>query len=223
MVIKKLPKTIRYITTAIVTVGLVGKAKKAPGTLGSLLSVAAFYLLLPAYLMQCPADKHAAIIPNQQLNFQLIKLVSIKCMLFICCKILLIAVLLLALGCFFVRIYVNDILNDSKCDPKEVVIDEFVGQLIALALCIPSTKLFIDEIASSHLTQMHLQNIAYALAFLPFILFRLFDILKPWPVGYVDKNLKGYLGIMVDDVLAAMLASMTQYAILVTHWALFCR
>ena len=39
-----------------------------------------------------------------------------------------------------------------------------------------------------------------------FVLFRLFDILKPWPVRYVDKQVKGGLGIMLDDVLAAVLA-----------------
>ena len=36
-----------------------------------------------------------------------------------------------------------------------------------------------------------------------FVLFRIFDILKPWPVGWADQNIKGGLGIMVDDLLAA--------------------
>ena len=38
-----------------------------------------------------------------------------------------------------------------------------------------------------------------------FVVFRLFDILKPWPVGWADRELEGGLGIMVDDVLAGLL------------------
>ena len=41
---------------------------------------------------------------------------------------------------------------------------------------------------------------------LAFGLFRLFDILKPWPIGWLDRNLKGGLGIMVDDVAAGLVA-----------------
>jgi phosphatidylglycerophosphatase A len=39
-----------------------------------------------------------------------------------------------------------------------------------------------------------------------FILFRIFDILKPWPISYVDKHVAGGFGIMVDDVLAGLAA-----------------
>ncbi|MCF6238986.1 MAG: phosphatidylglycerophosphatase A, partial [Candidatus Marinimicrobia bacterium] len=37
-----------------------------------------------------------------------------------------------------------------------------------------------------------------------FLLFRLFDIWKPWPIGYLDRHLSGGLGIMLDDVLAGI-------------------
>ena len=69
-------------------------------------------------------------------------------------------------------------------DPREVVIDEVAGQWLAL-LFAPRT-----------LT-------AYAAAFL---LFRAFDIFKPWPVGWADRKLPGGLGIMADDVLAGAYA-----------------
>jgi phosphatidylglycerophosphatase A len=39
-----------------------------------------------------------------------------------------------------------------------------------------------------------------------FVLFRVFDILKPWPIGWVDRKLKGGIGVMLDDVLAGLLA-----------------
>lgn len=47
-----------------------------------------------------------------------------------------------------------------------------------------------------------------------FLLFRLFDILKPWPIGWADRRVQGGLGIMLDDVLAAL------YALLILQLAL---
>ena len=43
-------------------------------------------------------------------------------------------------------------------------------------------------------------------AFLAFILFRIFDILKPWPINQVDSKLKNALGVILDDVIAALYA-----------------
>lgn len=66
-------------------------------------------------------------------------------------------------------------------DPGQVVIDEVAGQWLVLTLA-PRTL------------------VGYALGF---ALFRLFDIVKPWPVSWADRRLKGGLGIMLDDILAA--------------------
>jgi phosphatidylglycerophosphatase A len=61
------------------------------------------------------------------------------------------------------------------------------------------------------------------LAFIPFswttmavgfVLFRLFDILKPWPIRVVDQKLRGGLGIMLDDVIAAIIANIVLRLIL---------
>lgn len=48
-----------------------------------------------------------------------------------------------------------------------------------------------------------------------FVLFRLFDILKPWPIIVVDKRLHGGVGIMLDDVLAGLMACLSLHAILI--------
>lgn len=72
-------------------------------------------------------------------------------------------------------------------DPSKVVIDEFVGYLITMIL-VPT-------------------NFRYMI--LGFILFRFFDILKPLGIRYLDKNLKGGLGVMLDDVLAGIYACIT--------------
>jgi phosphatidylglycerophosphatase A len=46
-----------------------------------------------------------------------------------------------------------------------------------------------------------------------FALFRFFDIVKPFPVGWIDRNVKGGLGVMLDDVVAGILAGMTSVLI----------
>ena len=74
-------------------------------------------------------------------------------------------------------------------DPQEIVIDEVVGQMLPL-IAIPIYE------------TLHPLPIIYYITG-SFLLFRLFDILKPYPINYVDNNVKGSLGIMLDDVLAS--------------------
>ena len=78
----------------------------------------------------------------------------------------------------------------SSNDPQEIVIDEFVGQMLPL-LAIPIYE-----------TLYLLPKMYYCIP--AFLLFRLFDILKPYPVSYVDKNVKGAIGIMLDDIFAGI-------------------
>ena len=87
--------------------------------------------------------------------------------------------LVFILGCWSSSAYVKLV---GREDPGEVVIDEVAGQWIVL-LAAP------------------LDPVAYVFAFL---LFRVFDILKPWPISMADKNIKGGFGIMFDDVLAGV-------------------
>jgi len=72
----------------------------------------------------------------------------------------------------------------DRGDPGLVVIDEIVGQLIALAAVPHHT---IPVVAG-------------------FVLFRLFDIIKPFPVGWFDRHIHGGMGIMLDDVAAGLYA-----------------
>ena len=80
-------------------------------------------------------------------------------------------------------------------DPAECVIDELAGQWLACAFCLLSFGGFLSA--------NHISLPIFALAFL---LFRLFDIWKPWPVGWADQNIKGGLGIMTDDMIAGLMA-----------------
>ena len=83
--------------------------------------------------------------------------------------------------------FVKDLTNK---DPKEVVIDEFIGQSIPICLY---------EIAHSEPTSPARVLTFY---FIMFILFRIFDIAKPYPVSYYDKNFKNSFGVIMDDVCA---------------------
>ena len=81
-------------------------------------------------------------------------------------------------------------------DPSEVVMDEVVGQWIALmAISYPSWSMGID------ITRLWPGWIA------GFLLFRLFDITKPGPIGWADRKLPGAAGVMMDDLLAGMAAA----------------
>ena len=80
---------------------------------------------------------------------------------------------------------------DNK-DPNEVVIDEFIGQSIPICLY---------EIAHEG-TKETSQVLTFY--FIMFILFRIFDIVKPYPVSYYDKNFKNSFGVIMDDVCAGL-------------------
>ena len=105
-------------------------------------------------------------------------------------NIVLIGVIIIFLvSLYAVNIFIKDM--DNK-DPKEIVVDEFIGQSIPICLY---------EIAhegtkeTSHVLTFY---------FIMFILFRIFDIIKPYPVSYYDKNFKNSFGVIMDDVCAGL-------------------
>ena len=95
---------------------------------------------------------------------------------------------------FFISLYaVNIFIKDlPNKDPKEIVIDEFIGQSIPICFYevahdIPKET---DQVLKFY--------------FIMFILFRIFDIAKPFPVSYYDKNFKNSFGVIMDDVCAGL-------------------
>ena len=92
---------------------------------------------------------------------------------------------------FYSFVALNNSFDTFKSDdPQEIVIDEVIGQMIPL-LAIPVYE-----------TLYPIPTIFYCIA--SFLIFRLFDIWKPYPINYVDNNIKGSLGIMLDDILASI-------------------
>ena len=81
--------------------------------------------------------------------------------------------------------------NENK-DPGEIIIDEFIGQ---------SIPIYLYEI--SHGTEKTSDE-AIIFYFICFVLFRYFDIMKPFPVSFFDKNFKNSFGVIMDDVCAGL-------------------
>jgi len=103
--------------------------------------------------------------------------------------ILICIVIIFFISLYAVNIFIKDF--DNK-DPKEVVIDEFIGQSIPICLY---------EIAHEGTKEI---NQVLTFYFIMFILFRIFDIVKPYPVSYYDKNFKNSFGVIMDDVCAGL-------------------
>ena len=82
--------------------------------------------------------------------------------------------------------------NSEDKDPREIVIDEFIGQ---------SIPIYLYEI--SHGTEKS-PNEAIIFYLVCFLLFRLFDLRKPFPVSFFDKNFKNSFGVTMDDVCAGL-------------------
>jgi phosphatidylglycerophosphatase A len=70
-----------------------------------------------------------------------------------------------------------------------------------------------DEFVGYWITMIALP-VDWSWALAGFVLFRLFDILKPWPIGPVDRQLRGGLGIMLDDVLAGIMAAAVLWGVI---------
>ena len=146
------------INYLFVTLFGIGKIKKIPGSIASLITTILLFFLL--HILN--------ISPN-------IILISIIIIFFI--------------SLYAVNIFIKDL--DNK-DPKEVVIDEFIGQSIPICLY---------EIAHEGSSKTEEVLTFY---FIMFVLFRVFDIVKPYPVSYYDKNFKTSFGVVMDDVCAGL-------------------
>ena len=120
-------------------------------------------------------------------------------------------IFLILLIIFFYSFYaVTDYIKDTENkDPKEVVIDEVIGQ---------SIPIFLYEI--SHNTIKH-SNEAILFYLYIFILFRFFDIKKPFPVNYFDKKFKNSFGVIFDDVIAGLYVVLTLIIFMLIKTKLF--
>lgn len=179
-----------FLNELIVTGLFIGKIKYAPGTFGSLLAflITALMVLVGVYII---GGDYGVFIT------QIIAILS-----------------LFVIGVIESSYYIN---KTSKDDPKEIVIDEVVGQMLTILLSAPSI-VFVND------GKTDIAPIAafICLGLMPFILFRWFDIKKPWPIDWMDKNIHGGLGVMLDDIMAAIFAAVMHY-VLIFLWIDFVR
>ena len=109
---------------------------------------------------------------------------------------------------FFCSIIIIDKLSKyfKKKDPKEIVIDEFFGQSIPLFFYFLIAKFQWITKRGQVDYDSFLENPELWI-FLSFILFRIFDIFKPYPINIIDKKVKNGLGVMLDDIIAGIYAT----------------
>jgi len=122
--------------------------------------------------------------------------------LYICFHILqinsnLIFIVLLVIFVYSFIAVANHTKNIENKDPREIVIDEFIGQ---------SIPIFLYEVSHGTVKEPDDAIIFYGVCF---ILFRYFDIVKPFPVSYFDKKHKNSFGVIMDDVCAGFYVTLS--------------
>ncbi len=163
---------INKINFLFVTLFGIGKIKKIPGSIASL--VTTLFLFFLFHILN--------ISPNIVLIF---------------------VIVIFFISLYAINIFIKDLENK---DPKEVVIDEFIGQSIPLCLY---------EIAHEGINET---NVILTYYFVIFLVFRIFDITKPFPASYYEKNFKNSLGVIMDDVCAGLyvVAVLVLYMVITT-------
>ena len=105
-------------------------------------------------------------------------------------QIILLTLVIVLYSFFAIKSCLNNFTDE---DPQEIVIDEFIGQSIPIILY---------ELVHIDRKNSNVEALQIYLWF--FLLFRLFDGLKPFPIDYIDKKYKNSFGILFDDILAGM-------------------
>ena len=120
----------------------------------------------------------------------------VTCLLYIFFYNSQINIIFLILGVTLILVYsvysIDSFKNSfSETDAKEIVIDEFIGQSIPIL----TIYVFLEK---NNLIDFILYT------FVSFVLFRIFDILKPFPINKIDQNIKNGFGVILDDVIAGI-------------------
>ena len=181
------------ISTIIATFFGVGFIPIAPGTFGSIVAFPLYALLTYiAILAQGGVSGLAA--PN-----------LINALLFF-------ITILFLVGVWAAEHYSKE---SGKEDPQEIIIDEVVGQLLTICLIIFMLK-YLGAEALMKINRIGISDFYFVILNLisAFVMFRVFDIAKPWPIGYIDKHYKNGLGVMLDDIVAAIFAVIIHFFIL---------
>jgi phosphatidylglycerophosphatase A len=97
-------------------------------------------------------------------------------------------------------------------DPKEIVIDELAGMWLTIVVWHVWVVVMTDAWAGARET-IELRGWDIQFLAIGFVLFRFFDIVKPWPIGWADRKVKGGWGVMLDDLIAGIASGTVLYAL----------
>ena len=108
----------------------------------------------------------------------------------------------------FISIYLINLLKNEfeEVDSKEIVIDEYLGQSIPI--------LFFYVILFKASVSI---NFFVIIVLISFIGFRIFDILKPYPINYIDNNYKNGFGVVFDDIVAGIFTTIVLYIFIIIY------
>lgn len=183
------------LTKIIVTFFGSGLSRVCPGTIGSILTLPLWFLIISVMLY----------------------LKLLQPVVFIS----IISIIILALffiGLYFTKLYIEE---TKKEDPSEVVIDEVVGQLISFVLSLSFIFVIKDAVLFNNFVTEHKIFLLFYCFIMPIIFFRIYDIKKPWIIGTIDSKIKNALGVMLDDVVGGIFAGITNSLIMITILKLF--
>lgn len=110
------------------------------------------------------------------------------------------AVTMFIYGIFIIPIYSTKL---DREDHPSIVLDEVMGQIVALSLSYPFLKPYYFAIEDIRIKSI----IIISHVSVSFMLFRILDITKPSIIGRIDRNIKGGAGVMLDDLVCGLLAS----------------
>ena len=166
---------------AILTMGGIGYFKYAPGTLASFITCIIYYLIYMSgfYLFLLHYN------PTYVVWFLIIITIS--------------SINIINDHSFrdkFAKLF-------KKKDPNEIVIDEFIGQSIPIISYSFLSFFYVGSSFDSFFI-FFVGHPFIGWLITSFILFRFFDILKPYPINIIDKKMKNGLGIMLDDIIAGI-------------------
>ena len=120
-----------------------------------------------------------------------------------------ILIILIAIFLYSFVAIANYIKDNANKDPKEVVIDEVIGQ---------SIPIYMYEVAHGTAKEYNESILFYIYIF---ILFRFFDIKKPFPINFFDKKFKNSFGVVIDDVIAGLYVVLTLIIFMIIKSKLF--
>lgn len=167
------------------------KAKFCPGTFGSIATLPLWFLII-----------------------SLVAYLKISPIIFIP----FITVIISLFGFWATKVYLAE---TNQEDPKEVVIDEVVGQLLSFIFSFSFVVFLPKNLAElSKFLESHLYFSSFFLFITPIIFFRIFDIKKPLFIGWADKNIKNAYGVMLDDIFAGICAGLLN-SIIIYLWFIF--